>query len=156
MYKRIIAALLALFLLGTLASCKMITDGILKGIFGKDIEVGEGGITIKDKDGDITIGGGKWPKGKAADNLPEFKHGKIISIVNANDSLMVLVEDVKENQYRDYVQQVKQKGYTEEQEEYEVQGYSLSYVASKGNAKVGVVYSVSTETLTITLEISKD
>ena len=159
MYKRIIAALLAVFMLGALTSCniqKKITDGILKGIFGKDIKVDDDGITIIDEEGKVTIGGGKWPTGLAADHLPKFSHGEIITAINTDEGLAVAAANVKEEHYREYVQQVKQKGFVEEPEEHEVQGSALSYVAYKGKAVVGVVYSIPNETIQITLDLKNE
>lgn len=128
----------------------------MSGIFGKDIEFDGDGITIGDKDGKVTIGGGKWPKGKAADLLPEFKKGKIVSTVNSETGLMIVVEEVEKDHFKDYVSQVKSKGFTEDANETEMEDYSISYVASKGNAKVALVYDISTETASISLEITDE
>jgi predicted small lipoprotein YifL len=122
MIKRIIAILIAVILLFSLVGCgarKKVDQKIQEKVMEKtvdkitgdnvDIDTDKDKITIKGKDGneEFTFGDSKWPEGKAADLIPKFKKGNIVSVMNADSACVIMIENVQENDFKQYMEEVK-------------------------------------------------
>lgn len=167
--KRIIILLLAAVMLLVLSACgikkkinekisEKITEGVLNKLAGDDakVDLEEGGLTIKGEDGkEVTFGSSKWPKGKAADLIPEFKKGKIISVMNSDDACGIMLEEVEEEDFADYLEKIKGKGFTNDT--YEASNDTVyNYGASLDDkASVFLHYGFEDKTFSITVEVKK-
>lgn len=169
MFKRIILGLLTVLLVLSLAGCgvkekvnekisEKVTEGVMEKAAGDDVDVDLDGdqVTFKDKDGNkLTVGDSKWPETGAANLLPELKKGKIISAVNSDEACVVLIENIEEKDFKQYVEELKTKGFTKEVTEYtneSSQGYN-AYLNEK--TAVFVAYDAQNKGLSINLQASK-
>lgn len=130
--KKTVAVFLTVLLLASLTGCgarqkaaekiaDKITEGIVKKVTGEDIDVdiSEGKTTIKGEDGTaVTFGGNEWPKGEAADQVPEFKKGKINAVINSAENCWIEIEEVSEANYQQYVEALKSAGFDQNGSEY--------------------------------------
>lgn len=100
-------------------------------------------VVIKGEDGqELTIGAGKWPTSDLAKNIPEFKGGKIISVMEADDSLFIMIEDISGEYFTAYLDEIK-KIFTEE--------------AFKMDTETGMMYAAeNSKGLSVTLTYEKD
>lgn len=167
MSKRILVILLSFAMMLSLASCgvkqslddkiaEKVTEGVLEKATGDkaDIDVEKGQLTVTGKDGEkFTVGDSKWPEGGAARHIPEFKKGKIISAVNSDKAAVIMMEQVEEKDFKQYVEELKAEGFTHEVQEY-TSASSQSYVGQLNeNTRIAVAYELQNKALTLTLEI---
>ncbi len=123
--KKTIAVVIMVLLLLSLSGCgvrqkaadkvaEKIAEGILDKVTGDnvDVDLEDGKITVEGEDGaGLTVGGGEWPKDGAAAQIPEFKKGKINSVMNAADNCWMSIEEVAEVDYMQYVEALKGAGF---------------------------------------------
>ncbi len=104
-------------------------------------------VTVKGKDGDsFTLGGMQWPD---IDYIPEFKKGQIISASNDGEgNVMIIVEDVDQQDYNDYLEKIKNE-FTEETNEMQVEEYLLYEGKNAAGELVAVQYFKEDNSLTI-------
>lgn len=108
--KKIINIMIGLVLIAALTGCgtkqkleNKITEKILETATGGDIDIDEGEVTVKGEDGkSVTFGSTEWPSSETAKKLPEFKKGKISSVMSTENYVMVAVEEVEEKDFIDY------------------------------------------------------
>lgn len=169
MFKKVIAVFLVGIMALSLGGCgikqkleekiaQKVTEGVINKAIGGEGKVSLDGdkVTIKGKDGaEVTYGDTKWPKGKAADQIPEFKKGNIVSAINSDKMCMVIIEDVEEKDYEAYVEAVKNKGYTEESGEISSEDLKSYYGKADEKKEVSVSYEMEGKTLNITVAISE-
>jgi hypothetical protein len=123
-----------------------------KAMGGADIDIDGEEVTIKTEEGDVTFGSTEWPDSGISDKIPEFKKGNIVSVVKSEAYLMVIIEDVKENDFMDYYQKVKGE-FT--QESYETKSEdTITYMGSNENG-ISIVASYSKGDSTATISASK-
>ncbi len=159
--KKILALSLLLVLIISLAGCgvkkkveekageKIAETLIEKAVGDKDTKVDIEGDAIKITDAEgaeLTLGGTEWPE---VPYLPRFKGGSIISVVKEGEgNFMVILEEVEEQAYRDYVESIS-KDFTEnvtqvESEDYLLyegrnsQGYSASVQYFRGDKSLWI------------------
>lgn len=135
-----------------------ITEGILEKVAGEDtnVDLEEGKLSIKGEDGsEFSIGSSEWPKGKAIDLIPEFKHGKIISTVNTDTSSMISLEEVELKDFDDYLADIKGLGYTNDAVESTMEGM-ISYSAASGKDDSRITLSYFDENKSVMLTINID
>lgn len=169
MFRKISVILLSIIVMLTLASCgvrqsldekiaEKVTEGVVNKATGGEanIDIGKGELTLKGEDGEkITFGEGKWPKGEAAGLIPEFKKGKIITAVNSNKACNIMLEQVEEKDYKQYVEELKDRGFINDAAEF-TSGSSQSYGAHLNeNTMAFVLYEAEEQVLTISLEIGE-
>jgi hypothetical protein len=104
-------------------------------------------FTVKGEDGaSFTLGGTQWPD---IDYLPEFKKGQIISASNDGEgNVMIIVEDVDQQDYNDYLEKIKNE-FTEETNEMQVEEYLLYEGKNAAGELVAVQYFKEDNSLTI-------
>lgn len=119
-----------------------LAEKIFKGA-GVDADIDGDKVVIKGEDGqELTIGKGEWPSSDLAKSIPEFKGGKIVSLMEANDSLFIMIEEVSDEEFTDYLDEVKD---TFTGDTYEM------------NTGIGIIYSVSnSEGIGLMLSYEKD
>jgi len=91
-----------------------ITEKIVEKALGDNVDIKGDTVTVKGEDGEeLTIGGGKWPDNDLAKKIPEFKKGKIATSATEGDNFMVIIEEVKAEDFEGYLKEIK-KTYTQD------------------------------------------
>ena len=156
--KKAMAVLIAVCLLLALAGCgirqkinekvtEKITEGIIDKIGGEDVDIDIDGdeVTIIGKDGtEVNFSEGEWPKEKAAALLPEFKKGKVDSVINSDKGCMISINEVKEEDFLEYVEALKNAGFVNESSTFESESSYYYYGSKDDGAKVMTTYNDST------------
>jgi hypothetical protein len=169
LFKKTIVILLTILMMLTLASCgvrkslddkiaEKVTEGVVNKATGGEanIDIDKGEMTLKGKDGEkITFGEGKWPKGEAASHIPEFKKGKIITAANSDKACTILIEQVEEKDYKQYVEELKGRGFTNDAAEFTSESSQNYKAYLNENTMVFLLYDTEQQALTISLEISE-
>ena len=169
MFKRIIVILLSIVMMLSLASCgvrqnldqkieEKVTEGVIKKATGgtADVDLDKGQLTVKGEDGEkVTFGDSKWPEGGAANLIPEFKQGNIVSAINADAACAIMFEQVEEKAFKQYIEDIKVQGFTNDVAEY-TSGSTHGFNAHlDDNTMIFVLYDSEGKTLTVNFEISK-
>ncbi len=116
--KKLLIGLLVLLLALSLVGCgakekaeekagEALAEKILENA-GVDADIDGDKVVVKGEDGqELTIGKDKWPSSDLAKSIPEFKDGKIVSVMEANDSLFIMIEDVSDEDFTTYLEEIK-------------------------------------------------
>lgn len=116
--KKLLIGLLVLLLALSLTGCgakekaeekagEVLAEKILEDA-GVDADIDGDKVAIKSEDGqELTIDAGEWPSSDLAKNIPEFKNGKIVSVMEANDSLFIMIEDISDEDFTAYLEEIK-------------------------------------------------
>ena len=166
--KNIIVILLGVVMLFSLGACgakqklnekvaEKITEGIINKATGGDaqLDIDEGKLTIKGGDGEeYSIGESEWPKGRAADFIPEFKKGKIISVMNSDEASVVMLEEVEKRDYQQYIEELKDAGFKNDVAEVSSGEDMGFYAISDDEAAVAVSYTSSDQMMNITVQVN--
>ena len=147
--KKFLIGLLVLLMALSMAGCgtkekaaEKAAEKILKDA-GVEADIdGDKGI-VKGEDGqELTIGAGEWPTSDLAKSIPEFKGGKIVSVMEANDSLFIMIEEISEEDFTAYLEKTKEV-FPEE--------------SFKMDTETGMMYAAAnSEGLGVTLTYEKD
>ncbi len=134
-----------------------ITEGVLDKVAGEDtkVDLDDGKITVKGEDGsEFTIDSNEWPEGKAIDLIPEFKHGKIASTMNTDAYCVVNIEEVDQKDFDEYLELIKDKGYTKDSMDMSSEEL-ISYYASseKDKSTINISYSMERKEMMLTISI---
>lgn len=113
--KKLLITLLVLLLTLSMAGCgakekaaEKAAEKIFEGA-GVDADIDGDKVVIKGEDGqELTIGAGEWPSSDLAKSIPEFKGGKIVSVMEANDSLFIMIEEISEEDFTAYLEEIKE------------------------------------------------
>ena len=151
--KKLLVVLLVLLLVLSFAGCgakekaeekagEALTEKILENA-GVDADLDGDKVVIKGEDGqELTIGAGEWPSSDLAKSIPEFKGGKVVSVMEADDSLFIMIEVISEDDFTAYLDEIK-KIFTEE--------------AFKMNTDTGMIYAAGNDKgIGVTLTYEKD
>ena len=101
--------------------------------------------TYKSADGSMSVsdsGNLPWPKSDVG-NLPEFK-GNIVSVIDTNDAVSVIIEDVSESEYETYIKKVKDQGW-EAVYEQEFDKETFMFIGSKDDLGVNIQLSLDSK-----------
>lgn len=168
MTKKLIAVVCVLLLAVSLGGCfireqinkkigEAITEGILdQAISGGDIDIDGDKFVFKGDDGEeFTIGGGEWPKGRAADLLPSLHAGTISSVMNSETYCLIVIADTSESDYNSYLQDFQNAGFSQNTATLDSDGM-LYYYASYDDLTNGTLtYSRETKEMTIMVNIAE-
>ncbi len=113
--KKILIGLLAFMLAFSFAGCgakeraaEELAEKILQGA-GVDADIGGEKVVIKGGDGqELTIGSSEWPSSDLAKSIPEFKGGKVVSMMEAEDSLFLMIEEISDQDFTAYLKKIKE------------------------------------------------
>lgn len=170
MMKKVSVVLLCAVILLTMTACNVkqkinekiaekVTEGVLEKVAGDGtkIDISEGGISFEGEGGEkITFGTDEWPKGGAADLIPEFKKGSIVSVVNAEKGCMILLEDVERKDAEDYIKKIKNQGFTKDPIDSSGSDGLLNYIAGLDEKTlIAVMYEEEGKGLSINVEINE-
>ena len=167
--KRTIALFTIVLLLLPLAGCGLrqkaadkmaekVTEGILGKVAGEnvDVDLKDGKVSVKDGDGtEWTMGGGEWPKKGPGTLIPQFKKGKIASVIDTPEGFWITLEGVNEADFTQYMETLKKAGFDKDVSTFNTEE-NVSYAARKeGTATVMVNYTQD-KTMAITLSLEED
>lgn len=169
MIKRIMVFLLAAFMMLSLASCgarqsmnekiaEKVTEGVVKKATGgeAELDIKKGELTLKGEDGKtVTFGENKWPQSGAAKLLPELKAGKVISAANSEDASMIMMEQIEEKDFKNYVEILKDRGFKNDVIEFTSESGASYTAQSDDNTAALVIYDSESKSITISIEINR-
>lgn len=168
--KKLTLVLLCIVMALSLSACGMkekigekigekVVEGALEKATGEklDIDLDEDSATIKGADGEeLSFGNKKWPKGGAVDVIPAFNGGTIISAAKSDTTCLIMLEEVEESEFEDYVEELKAKGFVNNVTEHSGE-LGLGYHAnSDEKTKVSVMYYPDQKSMHIGVEIVTD
>lgn len=126
-----------------------IGEKILEGAGGGDIEIDGDKIEFEGASGErVVIGGSEWPDSDIAKAVPEFKAGKITSVVDTSTGLMIGAEEVEPGDYEKYVSSLKDI-FTSDVFETSAEDYAAFGGANGDGITVTVQYTPSSRTIII-------
>lgn len=112
--KKILCMLLVCVLAASLIGCgakKRAEDKAAEEILkqnGVDADVDGEKLTISGPDGQkVVIGGGTWPDSALGKSIPAFTKGRIDSVVETEDSLMMTLYEVEQDDAKAYIEENK-------------------------------------------------
>lgn len=143
--KKFLIGLLVLLMALSMAGCgakEKAAEKILKDA-GVEADIDGDKVIVKGEDGqELTIGAGEWPTSDLAKSIPEFKGGKIVSVMEANDSLFIMIEEISKEDFTAYLEETKEV-FPEE--------------SFKMDTETGMMYAAAnSEGLGVTLTYEKD
>ena len=158
--KRMLVLFLALAIVLSLAGCGVkakieskvsdaIGEKVLEDLSGGNVDVSGDTVKIKGDDGtEVTFGSTKWPNSDLIKNIPEFKDGKITSVMDSETFSMIILEEVKEKDFTNYYDNIK-KNFKEDAFEMNSNG-AILYTAGNGKGfTVQLSYEAAKETFSI-------
>jgi hypothetical protein len=113
-------------------------------------------VTFEGEDGTVISSGteNEWPEGDAANYLPKLTSGVITYVMNGPEACMLMVEEITEEDYSQYLQEVKEAGYTENQTKSVAEGLKIYSGSNKENAVATLSYVPVENSIQITLDTS--
>lgn len=126
-----------------------LTEKILEETSGGDVDIDGDEVTIKGEDGEEwTMGSTEWPTSELSESIPEFKEGKVTSVINSDGVLWITVETVKTEGATAYFDEVKELF---AQETAEMNSDDMISFSGKNDEGFSVSLIYSEELLTITV-----
>ncbi len=124
-----------------------LAEKIIEDSGAEDVDIDGDTVKIKGEDGEeMVLGETEWPTSDLVMNVPEFKAGKIVAVMETNESVMISLEQVEEKDFKDYLDEIK-KDYTVDPMEVNSEG-NVTYYGSNASGIAAQLYYVD-ETLTI-------
>jgi len=154
--KKIFYILITVFLLSLFTGCgakdkmeQKIAEKVIEQAVGDaDIDIDGDEVTIKTDEGDVTFGSTEWPDSELSNKIPEFKKGKIASVMNSEAYLMVIIEEVETNDFMDYYEDAKGE-FT--QESYETKSEGIISYMGKNEDGISIMVTYNSEDSTVSI-----
>ncbi|MDD4568725.1 MAG: hypothetical protein PHE70_01145 [Tepidanaerobacteraceae bacterium] len=158
--KKVLILFLVFVLILSVSSCgvkkkienkigEAIGEKIIEGATGQKVDVDGDQVTIKGEDGSkLTLGGGEWPKSDLIQNIPEFKGGKIESAMSTEESVVMFIESVEQQDFEKYLKNIK-NDFPEDVFEMN-SDEAISYVGlNERSIQVQLTYEIESKSLSI-------
>ena len=128
-----------------------ITEEILEDASGGEVDIDGDTITVTDETGaTMTFGTTDWPTSELVKTIPEFKDGVITSVTDSQDLVMISMEQVKKEDYQDYLEGIKED-YDQESFETTMSDFSSYGGYNSEGIIVQLYYESETEYMTISI-----
>ncbi len=115
----------------------------------------DGSFTMESEDGSVVAGTDtEWPEGEAADYLPELKDGVISSFYNSSTSCMIWADELSQDVYKDYVDKIKDEGYTENTMVSSSTDMEMYYGEKTDGTTVSIAYMPEDQSIQIAIDIT--
>jgi hypothetical protein len=113
--KNIVIGLLTFILFFSIARCdakeqfeEQVAEKLFEEASGGDLDIHGDKVTIKEVTGEeVTLGDNKWPTSELVKNIPEFKGGIVVAVLERADSIVITLESVQEEDAFSYFQRIK-------------------------------------------------
>ncbi len=130
-------------------AAEAVAEKVIEKSGGGDVDIDGDKVTVKGEKGEaFTFGGGEWPTTDLAKAIPEFKAGKIITVLSSDDAVSIALEEVKKEDAEAYFEKIK-KDFKEDA--YEVNSDNAIAYGAKNKDGVSVGLQYSQENFSITL-----
>ena len=103
----------------------------------------------------MTMGGTEWPSGDAAKLIPECKSGNVVYVLEMTGTVNITMEDITEDEYNTYVQQVKNAGFTEEVTTMSSDEFILFSASDKNGANLAVYFYTEDSSMAVTVMVAE-
>lgn len=169
MFEKVITILLVVFLVAAVGGCgakekmeEKVAESVAEGLINKAVD-GEGKVdldgdkvSIKGKDGEeFSFGAAEWPDSGAAKQIPQLSKGIVVSAVNSEQFCMIMLEEVDQEDFGRYLEDIKAQGFTSDSYEF-TSDTAYNYSATKDeNTKISLMYDSEAKAVTINYEISQ-
>ena len=149
--KKILICFLMLVIVMSFAGCgvkekmeekaaEAIAEKIIEDAGGGAVDIDGDKVVIKGEDGqELTINEGEWPSSDLAKSIPEFKGGKVASVMEVDGSLFIMMEEISEEDFTAYLDEIK-KVFTEETYEMSTDTGMIYAAADDKNTSVMLTY----------------
>ncbi len=126
-------------------------EQFLESIGGGNIDINDDDtVTIKGEDGEeVTLGSTEWPTSDLSKALPAFTAGKIESVLDSEEYVMVSVLEVAKADFQSYMESVK-TDFAEDAYSVDSNGV-ISYGGSNGQVEITLSYTQEDQTAIITM-----
>ena len=140
-------------LLFILTSCgksleESISEGLTESLLNSQLEDGASvdidgdTVVVEGEDGEsYSYGGTEWPTSDVAKLIPKLKSGTVTYVMESEDYAMVTVEEVTSDDFDDYVEDLKDEGFTEEVTTMNSDGTSYYYASDSDGNNVATSYT---------------
>lgn len=117
----------------------------------------DSGLTYEGEDGEVMSISEKdeWPEGLAADELPKLEKGVVTYSMNLSSGCMIIVEEVELKDYTDYIEELKDMGFTNNAFETVADDMSAYGANLEGETGIVVYYYKADNSISITLSLEE-
>lgn len=155
--KKVLVFLLAFIMILSMSSCSVkekVTEKVIEEAIGEEVDIDGDTIKVTGDDGtEVTIGSSEWPSSEIIKQIPEFKDGTIVSVLDSGTYVMIVLEDVDKADYEKY-EDVIRNDFTNESAEFSMDGVTSYLGMNSDNVYGQVSYNETDNTMTII--VSKD
>lgn len=161
--KKKIILLITLLLILSMVGCgakekasEKISEKIIENSTGAKVDIDGDKMKIKTEDGThvVTIGATEWPESGLVANIPEFKEGKVSSVMNSENYVMIVTEKVKQNSFKVYLDEIK-KDFSKNALEMNADGVITYGAESKNGNEVNVMLSYDSNEKMLSIAITQ-
>lgn len=126
-------------------------EQFLESIGGGNVDINDDdSITIKGEDGEeVTLGSTDWPTSELSKALPAFTAGKIESVLDSEEYIMISILEVAKADFQSYMENVK-TDFAENAYSVDSDGV-LSYGGSNGQVEITLSYTEEDQTVIISM-----
>lgn len=154
--KRLGMIALAFLLFCALAGCKspgkIIGEKAVENITGGEVEVDGDKVAVKMEDGlQAAIGGGDWPADQMGAKIPKLEAGKVAFVANTEKTCTLIIGEVAQKAFEDYLAKMTDAGFTAEQLSYSNDDNRM-YLAQDGTGiAITLNYEIKNEILNLSV-----
>lgn len=152
--KKILICLLVFTMLFSFTGCgrrktpgQRIAEKVFEETAGGDLDIDGDKVTITGDNGEIvTFGDNKWPTSELTNAIPEFKNGKVNSVLESPGYVVISLESVEKEDAISYFKTIK-KSFP--RDVFEINGEDMTSFSGKNDAGVNVTLVYAEDMLTI-------